>query len=169
MSSPSYVGCQRDAARICCRAPCVMPTAGAVAIERLRFLSLSISCPRSTQQQTRRGPLLLSMDGKERQTDRWTDAQSLHRPCSAYADSVNKTALSEKRSGKTIFETVAMCGKTRLLVKYFQRFLSKPHYPQFRRRLDHTSVIGRLTAISRDCRLISVFAEMSVTRQTEHL
>jgi len=109
------------------------------------------------------------VDGWKRKTDGQTDAQSLHRPCSAYADSVNKTALSEKRSGKIIFETVAMCGKTRLLVKYFQRFLSKPHYPQFRSRLDHTSVIGRLTAISRDCRLISVFAEMSVTRQTEHL
>ena len=142
MRSASYVGCQRDAARICCRAPCVMTTAGAVATERLRLVSLSISCPRSAQQQTRRRPLLLSMDGKDRQTD----VQPFHRPCSAYADSVNKTALSEKRSGKTIFETVVMCGKTRLLLKYFSAFLSKPHSPQFRRWLNHTSVIGRLTA-----------------------
>jgi len=55
-----------------------------------------------------------AVDGWERKKDGQTDAQSLHRPCSAYADSVNKTALFGKRSGKTIFETVVMCGKTRL-------------------------------------------------------
>jgi len=76
------------------------------------------------------------VDGWKRKTDGQTDAQPFHRPWSAYADSVHKTALSEKISGKTIFETVAMCGKTRLLVKYFSAFiLNKPHYAQFRRRL----------------------------------
>jgi len=49
-----------------------MPTAEAVATERLRLLSINISCPRGAQQQTRWRPLLLSMDGKERRTDRRT-------------------------------------------------------------------------------------------------
>ena len=73
--SASYVGCQRDAARICCsgamlRAPC---TAGAVAAERRRLLSIDISCWLGAEQQTRRRPWLLSIDG----TDRRTDGRSL--------------------------------------------------------------------------------------------
>ena len=43
------------------------------------------------------------VDGWKRKTDGQTDAETFHRPCSAYADRVNKTALSEKRSGRMIF------------------------------------------------------------------
>jgi len=43
------------------------------------------------------------VDGWERQTDGQTDVQPFHRLCSAYADSVNKTARFEKRPGRTIF------------------------------------------------------------------
>ena len=43
-------------------------------------LSIDISCPLGTQQQTCRPPLLLSIDG----TDRRTDARSFHRLRSAY-------------------------------------------------------------------------------------
>jgi len=64
------LSCQRDAARM--------------------RLSVDISCTQGAQQQTRRPPLLLSIDG----TDRQTDARPLHRPCSAYnADSVNNVTL----------------------------------------------------------------------------
>jgi len=43
-------------------------------------LSIDISCPQGAQQQTRRPPLLLSIDG----TDRRTYTRPLRRPCSAY-------------------------------------------------------------------------------------
>ena len=53
-------------------------------------LSIDISCPPGAQQQTRRTPLLRSIDGIDRQTHRRTDIRPLHRPCSAYyADNVN--------------------------------------------------------------------------------
>jgi len=42
-----------------------MPTVEAVATERLRLLSINIFCPQGAQQQIRRRPLLLSMDGKK--------------------------------------------------------------------------------------------------------
>ena len=49
-------------------------------------LSVDISCPQCTQQQTRRLPLLLLIDW----TDGWMDAGPLHGPCCAYyAGSVN--------------------------------------------------------------------------------
>ena len=48
--SASYVGCQRDAARICCWSPC---TADAVAAEPRRLLSIHISCQLGALQQTR--------------------------------------------------------------------------------------------------------------------
>ena len=38
-------------------------------------------------------------------SDGQTDTEAFHRPCSAYADSVNKTALSERRSERIIFFT----------------------------------------------------------------
>jgi len=42
---------------------------GAVAAERPRLLLIDIFCRRGTQQQTCRTPLLLLMDGTDRQTD----------------------------------------------------------------------------------------------------
>ena len=56
----SYLGCQHDTARIC---------RGAVAAERRRLLSIDISCSRGAQQQTRRKPLPLAIDGTDRRTD----------------------------------------------------------------------------------------------------
>jgi len=50
------------------------------AAEHRRLLVIDISCPRGAQQQTRRTPLLLSIDG----TDGRTDARPLHRPGAAY-------------------------------------------------------------------------------------
>ena len=51
------------------------------------LLSIDIFCLRGAQQQIRRTPRLLSIDG----TDGRTDARPFHRPCSAcYAGSVNK-------------------------------------------------------------------------------
>ena len=49
------------------------------------------------------------VDGWKRKTDGQTDAEAFRRPCSAYADSVNKTALSEKRSGRMIFYRAIPC------------------------------------------------------------
>ena len=58
-------------------------------------LSTDISCPRSTQQQTRRTPLLRSINGTDRQTDRRTDIRPLYRSYSAYyPDCVNKVMAS---------------------------------------------------------------------------
>jgi len=58
---------------------------------RLPPLSIDISCPHGTQQQTRRTPRLRLNDGTHRPTDGRTDARPLHRPCSTYyASSVNK-------------------------------------------------------------------------------
>ena len=48
-------------------------------------------------------------------SDGQTDTEAFHRPCSAYADSVNKTALSEKRSGKIIFFTARYYASQKLL------------------------------------------------------
>ena len=45
----------------------------------------------------------------EKKTDGQTDAEAFHRPWSAYADSVNKTALSENRSGRMIFYRAILC------------------------------------------------------------
>jgi len=65
-NNSSSVGCQRDATSICCWAPA--PAA------RRTQLSIDISRPQSTRQQTRRLPLLLSIDGTDRQTlDRYID------------------------------------------------------------------------------------------------
>ena len=55
---------------------CVQPRSSAVntalpafAAERRRLLSIDISWQRGAQQQTRRTPLLLSIDGTDRRTD----------------------------------------------------------------------------------------------------
>ena len=54
-------------------------------------LLIDISCPWGTQQQTRCMPLLLPIDG----TDRQTDTRPLHRPCSEYyANSANKSNVN---------------------------------------------------------------------------
>jgi len=64
----------------------------AAACRRAVQQSIDISRPRGAQQQTRRTPLLLSIDG----TDGQTDSRSFHRPCSTYcADSVKNTCLLE--------------------------------------------------------------------------
>jgi len=62
LCSASYVTCQRDTARICCRTPLLL---GA----RRPPLSIDISCPHGAQQQTRRTPRLRSNDGTDRQTE----------------------------------------------------------------------------------------------------
>ena len=60
----------------------------AFAAERRRLLSTDISCCRGTQQQTPRRPLLWWVDG----TDRRTDTQPVHKPCSAYySNSANRS------------------------------------------------------------------------------
>jgi len=52
---------------------------------------IDISCPYCTQQQTRRTPLLRSIDGTE---SRPTFARPFHRPSSAYyAGSINKSHI----------------------------------------------------------------------------
>jgi len=92
LCSASYIGCQCNTARICCerrlRRRCCMLRAPAAGTQRRRPpLSIDISCQKGALQQTRRPPMLLSIDG----TDRQTDARPFHRPCSAYhASSVNK-------------------------------------------------------------------------------
>jgi len=49
-------------------------TLSAFAAERRRLLSVDICCQRGAQQQIRRTPLLLSIDGADRQTpDRFID------------------------------------------------------------------------------------------------
>ena len=59
-------------------------------------LSINISCPHGVQKQTRRPPLLLSIDGTDRRTDGRTDARPSHRPYSAYySGSVNNHAYIE--------------------------------------------------------------------------
>ena len=48
-------------------------------------ISIDILCPQGAQQKkTRRTPLLLSIDGTDRPTDRRTDARAFHGPCCAY-------------------------------------------------------------------------------------
>jgi len=44
-------------------------TLTAFAVQRRRLLSSDISCLRGAQQQTRRTPLLLSIEGTDRRTD----------------------------------------------------------------------------------------------------
>jgi len=78
LCSASSLGCQRDTAHICCRTQCC----GAVAAGRPP-LSIDIPCPHGAQQQTRRTPLLLSIDGTDRRTDERTDARPICRPCCA--------------------------------------------------------------------------------------
>ena len=58
----------------------VNATLPAFSAQRRRLLSTDISCPRGAQQQTCRTPLLLSIDGRDRQTD----ARPFHKPRSAY-------------------------------------------------------------------------------------
>jgi len=53
------------ARRTCCTAPAARPQ-----------LSIYVSCPKGAQQQTRRTPPLLSVDGTDGQTDGRTDGCS---------------------------------------------------------------------------------------------
>jgi len=53
---------------------------------------MDVSCPRGYEQQTRHTPLLLLVNG----TDRRTDAQPFHRPCSTcYAGNVNYNSMTK--------------------------------------------------------------------------
>ena len=81
LCSASYLGCQRDSARICCWAPCC----DASAPER----TCSWYATQDSQQQTRRPPLLLSVDW----TDRRTDGRPLQRP-RHHASNVKKRIIS---------------------------------------------------------------------------
>jgi len=58
MTLPAFAE-ERRAAAPCCGAVAAVPYA----------LSIDISCPHGAQQQTRRTPLLLSIDGTDRRTD----------------------------------------------------------------------------------------------------
>jgi len=67
MSSASYVGCQRDTARICCRAPCVYAYGGsrcyrAPAVAIAQYL-LPAEHPAANP------PAAVAVDGRERKTD----------------------------------------------------------------------------------------------------
>ena len=56
-------------------------TLSAFAAERrAAALLIDISCPHGARQQTRRTPLLLLIDGTDRQTDRQTDGRTDARP-----------------------------------------------------------------------------------------
>ena len=59
-----------------------------------RQLSIDISCPQDAQQQTRRPPLLLPIDGTDRRSDRQTDARPFHRPCSHTMRAVSKMHIA---------------------------------------------------------------------------
>ena len=80
MCSASYIGCQRDAARISCWEP----------VARRPQLKINIFCPQSAQQQTRQPPvpLLLSIDGTDRQTDRRTDTRPITKRAASIIDSL---------------------------------------------------------------------------------
>ena len=82
----SSLGCQCT----CCWAP----APAAATRRRCPQLSIDISCVPNVQQQT----CLLSIDGKDRRTDRRSDARPLHRHCSAYhAGSVNKASYCRSK------------------------------------------------------------------------
>jgi len=83
LCSASYVGCQRDTARVCCSAP-----APATRRTCCTALSIDISCSQGAQQQTHCTPCCCRWTG---QTDGRTDAGPFHRLCCAYyLGSVNK-------------------------------------------------------------------------------
>jgi len=56
-------------------------TLPAFAAERRRLLSIDIYCRLDAQQQTRRMPLLLSINGTDGRADGRTDARPFHRRC----------------------------------------------------------------------------------------
>ena len=65
-STSRQLGCQHDTSRVCCWVPCC----GAVAaVRRCPPLSIDVSCPHGTQQQTLCTPLLRSNDGTDRRMD----------------------------------------------------------------------------------------------------
>ena len=76
-----YGGCKRDTARICCCCGAVVAGRSVPGARRCRPRDL-LPGPRGAQQQTRRTPLLRSIDGTDgqtdgRTTDRYTDAAPL--------------------------------------------------------------------------------------------
>jgi len=64
LCSASFLGRQRDTARICCS------SCGAVAVEHRRLLLIDIFCLRGSQQQTHRTRLLLSIDRTDGRSSR---------------------------------------------------------------------------------------------------
>jgi len=110
------LSCERDATCICCWG------ASAPAARR-RQLSIDVSCLQGAQQQTRRPPLLLSMNG----TDRRTDVRPLHRPCSAYyAGSVNKWKLKSAFK-QFLVHIIRACSQYFLLTDAFRNRLLHLH------------------------------------------
>ena len=87
LCSASYVGCQRNPARICCRGLCYWP-----AIDRCLLRA-------GPQQQTRRRPLLVSIDGTGRRTDGRTDRRTLDRFID-YAPHTMRAATKTYRAGQ---------------------------------------------------------------------
>jgi len=59
-------------------APLLQSAPAAGTRHRRPQLSIDISCPNGAQQQTRQPPLLLSIHGTDRRTDRQMDARPLH-------------------------------------------------------------------------------------------
>jgi len=67
-----------------------------------------ISCPQGTQQETCHMPLLQLIDGTDKQTDEWTDAQPLRKPCFAYyADNVHNSKDTPTNVHRTWFSLTA--------------------------------------------------------------
>ena len=90
LCSASYVGCQRDTARIHCWAPCCddaaagRPAAAAVSRYLLPARRSAANLPHASS----------AVEWWDRQTDGRTDAGAFHRPCCAYyARSVNNGSL----------------------------------------------------------------------------
>ena len=88
LCSASYVGCQRDTARVCCSAP-----APATRRTCCTALSIDISCSQGAQQQTHCTPLLLSMD----RTDRRTDGRTLDRFIDSAAHTIWAVSINISR------------------------------------------------------------------------
>jgi len=76
-------------------------------------LSIDASCQQGAQQQTRRTPLLLSIDGKDTRTDERTDGRTLDRSINpALRMFAKKTAAGKHCMGMKyayLFSTTGLC------------------------------------------------------------
>ena len=113
---------------------------------------------RGTQQQTHRPPLLLSIDGTDRQTDGRTDARSLHRPCCAYYESsvgnnytlinVDCEKILEKQKNITHCTAVATPTAVTGIASYGVPGHVTPSTSNFQQHLQRTAIL-------QDCRNIN--------------